>query len=68
MANVIGVVSDTHNNLVNVREIVALFNAAGVSKVVHTGDITRPKRLTCWLASRCPCMAFSATTMSSATT
>ena len=45
MANVIGVVSDTHNNLANVREIVALFNAAGVSKVVHTGDITRAKTL-----------------------
>ena len=37
----IGVVSDTHNNLANVREIVALFNAAGVERVVHTGDITK---------------------------
>ena len=37
----IGVVSDTHNNLANVREIVALFNAAGVARVVHTGDITK---------------------------
>ena len=41
----IGVVSDTHNNLVNVRDIVALFNAAGVSRVVHTGDITQAKTL-----------------------
>ena len=37
----IGVVSDTHNNLANVREIVGLFNAAGVERVVHTGDITK---------------------------
>ena len=37
----VGVVSDTHNNLANVREIVALFNAAGVERVVHTGDITK---------------------------
>ena len=41
----IGVVSDTHNNLANVREIVRLFNAAGVDRVVHTGDITKAKTL-----------------------
>ena len=41
----IGVVSDTHNNLVNVREIVRLFNDAGVERVVHTGDITQAKTL-----------------------
>ncbi len=41
----IGVVSDTHNNLPNVRKIVTLFNEAGVDRVVHTGDITQPKVL-----------------------
>jgi uncharacterized protein len=41
----IGVVSDTHNNLKNVREIVRLFNDAGVARVVHTGDITQAKTL-----------------------
>ncbi len=41
----IGVVADTHNNLANVREIVALFNAAGVDRVVHAGDITQAKTL-----------------------
>ena len=41
----IGVVSDTHNNLRNVRRIVELFNASGVEHVVHTGDITQPKTL-----------------------
>ena len=45
MSNKIGVVSDTHNNLVNVREIVGLFNAVGVARVVHTGDITKGKTL-----------------------
>ena len=39
----IGVVSDTHNNLKNVRRIVELFNDAGVERVIHTGDITQPK-------------------------
>ena len=41
----IGVVSDTHNNLANVREIVRLFNGAGVDRVVHTGDITKATTL-----------------------
>ena len=39
----IGVVSDTHNNLANVTRIVEMFNAAGVERVIHTGDITQAK-------------------------
>ena len=42
----IGVVSDTHNNLKNVTRIVELFNASGVERVIHTGDITQAKTLT----------------------
>lgn len=41
----IGVISDTHNHLPNVQRIVALLNAAGVERVLHTGDITQPKTL-----------------------
>ena len=41
----IGVVSDTHNRLQNVSRIVELFNASGVERVVHTGDITQAKTL-----------------------
>jgi len=41
----IGVVSDTHNNLANVRKIVEILNAAGVERVVHTGDVTQAKTL-----------------------
>ena len=41
----IGVVSDTHNHLVNVARIVELLNAAKVERVVHTGDITQAKTL-----------------------
>ena len=37
----IGVVSDTHNNLKNVRQIVDIFNSAKVEYVIHTGDITK---------------------------
>jgi uncharacterized protein len=41
----IGIVSDTHNNVRNVHRIVELFNAAGVERVIHTGDITQAKTL-----------------------
>jgi putative phosphoesterase len=41
----IGVISDTHDHLLNVGEIVALLNEAGVERVVHTGDITKAKTL-----------------------
>lgn len=41
----IGVVSDTHNNLKNVRRIVELFNDAQVERVIHTGDISQAKTL-----------------------
>jgi len=41
----IGVVSDTHNNLPNVRRIVELFAQARVERIVHTGDITQAKTL-----------------------
>ncbi len=41
----IGVVSDTHNNLKNVRTIVDLFNDADLDAIVHTGDITQAKTI-----------------------
>ena len=41
----IGVVSDTHNNMKNVRKIVELFNQAQLDHVIHTGDITQAKTL-----------------------
>lgn len=41
----IGVVSDTHNNLKNVHQIVQLFNSVAVDAVIHTGDITQAKTL-----------------------
>ena len=50
----IGVVSDTHNHVPNVRRIVALFNAAGVDRVVHTGDVTQAKTLEVLAALEAP--------------
>ena len=42
----IGIVSDTHNNIKNVKKVIRLFNNSKVEKVIHTGDITQPKVLT----------------------
>jgi putative phosphoesterase len=50
----IGVVSDTHNHLRNVERIVELFDAAGVERVIHTGDITQAKTLAVLSRLRAP--------------
>ncbi len=39
----IGVVSDTHNNIKNIKKIIALFNKEKVDFVIHTGDICNAK-------------------------
>ena len=41
----IGVVSDTHNNLKNIDQIISLFNSKEILCVIHTGDITNAKAL-----------------------
>ena len=38
----IGIISDTHDNLTAVRRAVRLFNDAGCSLVVHAGDFVAP--------------------------
>ncbi len=50
----IGVVSDTHDHLPNVERIVALFNEARVERVIHTGDVSRPKTLDALAALEAP--------------
>ncbi|MBM4244587.1 MAG: YfcE family phosphodiesterase [Deltaproteobacteria bacterium] len=50
----IGVVSDTHNLLSNVRRIVELFNAAHVERVIHTGDVTQARTVHALAALRAP--------------
>ena len=41
----VGVVSDTHNNIKNIKKIIDLFNEAQVELVVHTGDISKAETL-----------------------
>jgi len=42
---IIGVVSDTHNNLKNIDTAISIFNDMEVPLVVHTGDIANSKSL-----------------------
>jgi hypothetical protein len=37
----VGVVSDTHNNIKNIKKIICLFNDEQVDLVIHTGDISK---------------------------
>jgi len=41
----IGVVSDTHNNVRNIKKVINIFNEERVDKVIHTGDISKAKSL-----------------------
>jgi len=50
----IGVVSDTHNNLKNGRQIVDIFNDQAVDRVIHTGDISQPKTLDVFASLNAP--------------
>ena len=51
---ILGVVGDTHNNLLNVEKIINIFNGRNVDKVVHTGDITQAKTLGKFSRLNCP--------------
>jgi len=41
----VGVVSDTHNNIKNIKKIICLFNEELVDLVIHTGDISKAETL-----------------------
>jgi putative phosphoesterase len=41
----VGVVSDTHNNIKNIKKIISLFNEEQVDLVIHTGDISKSTTL-----------------------
>ena len=41
----VGVVSDTHNNIKSVKAIIDIFNKEEVDYVIHTGDISKASTL-----------------------
>ncbi len=53
----IGLLSDTHDNLVTVREAVRLFNDAGCELVIHAGDFVAPFAAWELRVLRCPVQA-----------
>jgi len=52
----IGLISDTHNNLQNVRRAVKRFQEENITTILHAGDVTEPnilealKGFTTWIA------------------
>jgi len=50
----VGVVSDTHNNVKNIKNIIYLFNKEKVDLVIHTGDITKAETLKKFRTLDCP--------------
>jgi len=52
----VGVVSDTHNNINNIENIINIFNKEEVNLVIHTGDISKPETLRLFSRLNCPMM------------
>ena len=50
----VGVVSDTHNNIKNIENIINIFNKEEVDLVIHTGDISKAKTLRLFSNLNCP--------------
>ena len=51
---IVGVVSDTHNNINNINNIINIFNNKEVNLVIHTGDISKPETLRLFSELDCP--------------
>ena len=49
----VGVVSDTHNNINNVKNIIDIFNNEKVDIVIHTGDISKAETLKMFTELKC---------------
>ena len=52
----VGVVSDTHNNIPNIEKIIEIFNSEQVDVVVHTRDISKAETLRLFSRLNCPMM------------
>ena len=50
----VGVVSDTHNNIKNIKKIISLFNEEQLDLVIHTGDISNAVTLEIFSNLNCP--------------
>ena len=50
----VGVVSDTHNNIKNIENIINIFNSEEVNLVIHTGDVSKAQTLRLFSDLNCP--------------
>ncbi|MEW6584696.1 MAG: metallophosphoesterase [Nitrospirota bacterium] len=50
----IGIMSDTHDNLIFTGKAIDLFNTRGVAHVIHAGDYTSPFTLKLFKGLNCP--------------
>ena len=50
----IGVVSDTHDNLITIKKAVAAFREEGIELVLHAGDYVAPFAIPPWKEVGCP--------------
>lgn len=50
----VGIVSDTHDDMDAIRKLVDVFNSAGVSHVLHAGDIVSPFTFEVLDGLKCP--------------
>ncbi|HOO70757.1 MAG TPA: YfcE family phosphodiesterase [Spirochaetota bacterium] len=50
---IIGIISDTHNNLAITKKALQIFKEKGVELVVHAGDLTSPKMLELFRGFNC---------------
>ncbi len=50
----VGVVSDTHNNIQNIENIIHIFNKEEVDLVIHTGDVSKAETLRLFSSLKCP--------------
>lgn len=51
---VIGIISDTHDNLPNIKKSIEIFNQKNVSLVIHCGDFVAPFTLLAFKELQCP--------------
>ena len=50
----VGVVSDTHNNIKNIENFINIFNKEEVNLVIHTGDVSKAETLRLFSRLSCP--------------
>lgn len=54
MTTLLGILSDSHDNIVTIRKAIEVFNERQVAQVVHAGDIVSPFTVRLFKHLKCP--------------